>query len=224
MIPLRDANQRHRFPFVTIALIIINILIFGIEMTLGGERALSDFFDKWALIPQQLTSQFSSEAITLISSMFLHGGLMHLVGNMWFLWVFGDNIEDRLGHIPYLIFYILCGILAGLAQLVFDLDSLIPMIGASGAIAGVLGSYLILFPKVKINTLIFFVIRKKLSALVVLGFWFAMQLFNGIGSFSETAAEGGTAFFAHIGGFIAGMILIFLFPKSKLKEPIWDVS
>jgi len=225
MIPLKDLNPRRNFPIVTVAFIIINIVVFAIEMISGttSENAILEFFDKWAFIPAQfLSDEMLAESITLITSMFLHGGVMHLVGNMWFLWVFGDNIEDKLGPVRYFFFYILCGILAAFAQVLFDFDSTIPMVGASGAIAGVLGAYLILFPKVPINTLIFFIFRKKISALFVLGFWFAMQFMSGIGSIGASA-EGGTAFFAHIGGFLAGMGLIFLFRKPTQPTSDWDV-
>jgi membrane associated rhomboid family serine protease len=167
------------------------------------------FFDQWAVIPRQLTSNFAPEAITLLSAMFLHGSWLHLGGNMLYLWIFGDNIEDRLGKLRYIIFYLLGGLAASAAQILVAPNSPIPNVGASGAIAGVLGGYLILYPKARILTLVVRVMT-QVPAFLVLGFWFVLQLFQGVGSLGvpTDAQEGGVAFFAHIGGFVAGMILI----------------
>ena len=212
MIPIRDANPTHKTPFVTIALIALNVLIYLYEWFVSSEPALMmAFFDQWAIIPAQLTDNFAPEAITLISAMFLHGSWMHLGGNMLYLWIFGDNLEDLMGQGRYIVFYLLCGLAASAAQIAIDPDSTVPNVGASGAIAGVLGGYLILFPKARILTLVFRVMT-QVPAFIVLGFWFILQLFQGVGSLSiATEGQGGVAFFAHIGGFVAGMVLVKLF-------------
>jgi membrane associated rhomboid family serine protease len=210
MIPLRDANPTQRTPVVTITLIVINVLIYLYEWSLSGSEAqLLAFFDQWAIIPEQLTTNFVPETITLISAMFLHGSWLHLIGNMLYLWIFGDNIEDRLGKARYIIFYLLGGLAASAAQIFIDPDSSIPNLGASGAIAGVLGGYLILYPQARILTLVFRVMT-QVPAYIVLGLWFVLQLFQGVGSLGvmTDAQQGGVAFFAHIGGFVAGMLLI----------------
>jgi membrane associated rhomboid family serine protease len=181
------------------------------------------FFDQWAIIPSQLTTNFAPEAITLLSAMFLHGSWLHLGGNMLYLWIFGDNIEDRMGKARYIIFYLLGGLVASAAQIIIDPNSVIPNVGASGAIAGVLGGYLILYPKARILTL---VIRfmTQVPAFVVLGFWFVLQLFQGVGSLGvmTDAQQGGVAFFAHIGGFVAGMILVKPFLWGQRQIPRQD--
>ena len=220
MIPLRDANPTHKTPFITITLIILNVLIYLYEWFVSSEPALMmAFFDQWAIIPVQLTNDFAPEAITLISAMFLHGSWMHLGGNMLYLWIFGDNLEDRMGQGRYIIFYLLCGLAASAAQIAIDPNSPVPNVGASGAIAGVLGGYLILFPKARILTLVFRMMT-QVPAYLVLGFWFILQLFQGVGSLSiTTEGGGGVAFFAHIGGFVAGMVLVKLFLLGRDARP-----
>jgi membrane associated rhomboid family serine protease len=219
MIPLRDANPTNRTPVVTIALIVINVLVYLYEWLISAEPAqMMAFFDQWAIIPQQLTNNFTPEVITIFTAMFLHGSWLHLGGNMLYLWIFGDNIEDRLGPVRYIIFYLLGGIGATVAQVAINPNSAIPNVGASGAIAGVLGGYLLLYPKARITTLVFRFIT-QVPAYVVLGFWFVLQLFQGVGSLSvpTDADTGGVAFFAHVGGFVVGLVLIrpFLIGRSQ---------
>jgi membrane associated rhomboid family serine protease len=219
MIPLRDANPTNRTPVVTIALIVINVLVYLYEWLISAEPAqMMAFFDQWAIIPQQLTNNFTPEVITIFTAMFLHGSWLHLGGNMLYLWIFGDNIEDRLGPMRYIIFYLLGGIGATVAQVAINPNSAIPNVGASGAIAGVLGGYLLLYPRARITTLVFRFIT-QVPAYVVLGFWFVLQLFQGVGSLSvpTDADTGGVAFFAHVGGFVVGLVLIrpFLIGRSQ---------
>lgn len=208
MIPLRDANPSRRTPVVTITLIGINVLVYLYQWTLAGNEQLLPFFDTWAIIPAQLTTNFLPESFTLLSAMFLHGSWLHLGGNMLYLWIFGDNIEDRLGPARYVIFYLLGGLAATAAQVLIDPDSPIPNVGASGAIAGVLGGYLVLYPRARVTTLVFRFIT-QVPAYIVLGFWFVLQLFEGVGSLAAVSTQsGGVAFFAHVGGFVAGALLI----------------
>jgi rhomboid family protein len=213
MIPLRDENPRRTMPVVNVILIVINVLMFLWEVSLGPnlDRALFAF----AFIPARFwQGAVVAEAVRIFVSMFLHGGLLHLAGNMLYLWIFGDNIEDRLGHFRYLLFYIACGVAATFAHAFVNPSSTLPAIGASGAIAGVLGAYLILFPKARVLTVIpivFFITVREVPAIFLLGFWFVIQFFTGVGSLGAAGDEmGGTAYFAHIGGFLFGMLLIFL--------------
>ena len=215
MIPLRDDNPRRTVPFVTYALIALNALAFFWELSLGPR--LDQALFQLAFIPARywLPGNWIFDLFTIVFSMFLHGGLLHIGSNMLYLWIFGDNIEDRLGRFRYLLFYLLCGFLATFAHAVFSPGSRIPAIGASGAIAGVLGAYLLLFPHARVLTLIpiiFFITVRELPAVLILGLWFVLQLFSGVGSLGVTDAQdmGGVAYFAHIGGFIAGMALIVL--------------
>jgi rhomboid family protein len=210
MIPLRDNNPTKRLPIMTLIVIAINVVVFLYTNSLST-RAQNQFFINYGLIPLKITATFNpTTALTFITSMFLHGGWLHIIGNMLYLWIFGNNIEDRLGIIGFTIFYLICGIAAGLAQIAIDPRSPIPQIGASGAIAGILGGYIVLFPRARVQTLIifvyFFTIR-ELSALWVLGFWFVLQVINALIS----AGQSDVAFFAHIGGFIAGLVLIRVF-------------
>jgi membrane associated rhomboid family serine protease len=208
MIPLRDSNPSRTTPVVTIVLIGLNVLVYLYQWSLDGVEQLTPFFDTWAIIPAQLTNDFGGEFFTLLSAMFMHGSWMHLGGNMLYLWIFGDNIEDRLGRARYLAFYIASGLAATGAQVVVDPGSTVPNVGASGAIAGVLGAYLVLFPRASVTTLVFRFLT-QVPAYIVLGFWFVLQLFQGVGSLGAISNQGGgIAFFAHIGGFVAGMILI----------------
>ena len=214
MLPLGDNNPRRTTPFVTWLFIGINILMFMWELSLGPnlERALTGV----AFIPARFWANpnLVQEFIRTMTSMFLHGGWLHLGGNMLYLWIFGDNIEDRLGHTRYAIFYVLCGILATLAHAVASPMSRLPSIGASGAIAGVLGGYLVLFPHARVTTVIpifVFVTVREIPAIFVLGMWFVLQFFSGAASIGASQDVGGVAYFAHIGGFVAGMILVVLF-------------
>jgi len=205
MIPLRDSQPSYSRPYVTMGLIVVNVVIFLYEISLDPFSA-NHFIAAYGIVPAHL------EPFTLVSSMFLHGGWLHLLGNMWFLWIFGDNVEDVLGHGKYLLFYLLCGVAAGLLHVWLNPVSRLPTIGASGAIAGVMGAYVIKFPHARIVTLIFlfiFITTVELPAFVLLVFWFVMQLFSGVGSVGySSATSGGTAWFAHVGGFLAGAVLI----------------
>ena len=222
MIPLKDDIPSYRAPIVTVALISLNCLIYFYLASWGKEFQLAMI--KWGAIPyelthgQELTPDLAfSIPLSLFSSMFMHGGFFHLAGNMLYLWIFGDNVEDKLGHIKFFIFYILCGLAAALTHILTTPNSQIPMVGASGAIAGVLGAYMIRFPGARILTLIFFgffVRIVRIPALFVLGFWFILQLLYGLPSLGSVG--GGVAWFAHIGGFLAG---IFLFKFFKVLSP-----
>jgi membrane associated rhomboid family serine protease len=220
MIPLRDINPRRRFPLVTIGLIALNVVVFAYEFFLPGEEALNLFTLNWGLIPAQLMQLQPRAILSVFTSMFLHGGLFHLASNMLYLWIFGDNIESALGSFRFIIFYLLCGIGAALGQVVVDTSSTVPMIGASGAISGVLGAYLLLYPRVEVETLVFigyFIRLVKMPALVVLGLWILLQLLSGFLSLG-VEATGGVAFFAHIGGFFTGLVLVGLFKRRRWWE------
>ena len=211
MIPIGDDNTlRKTTPIVTYVLIALNILFFFFEISGGDE-----FVKKWAFVPSRFLSQPGADAITLFTSMFMHAGIGHLAGNMLYLWIFGDNIEDRMGKIPYLMFYLVCGMAATFSQLAFNPESSIPNVGASGAIAGVLGSYILLFPSGKVKALLGPQVV-QIPALVVIGLWFVIQFFSGVGSAASASPdEGGVAYMAHIGGFIAGLIITFFYRKSS---------
>jgi membrane associated rhomboid family serine protease len=213
MIPLRDINPIRTTPFVNYLIIVVNVLMFMWELSYGAEA--EQFLYNVAFIPARfwIPGYLVPNLITIFISMFLHGGFLHIASNMLYLWIFGDNIEDRLGHFRYLLFYLLCGFGATMSHAFFNPTSRVPAIGASGAIAGVLGAYLILFPRARVTTLIpifFFIMIRELPAVFILGLWFVLQLFSGVGSLSAAGTEqaGGTAYFAHIGGFVLGMILI----------------
>jgi membrane associated rhomboid family serine protease len=210
MIPLNDDNSlRKTTPIVTYAFILINIIVFFLEL-MGGEKFITD----WSFVPSRFLKDPISNIPTLFSSMFMHGGWAHLIGNMLYLWIFGDNVEDRFGKIKYFIFYLVCGIAATFSQFIFSMNSSIPNLGASGAIAGVLGAYILLFPSQKIQVLLGRSIT-QMSALVVIGFWFVLQFFSGVSSAASTSeSEGGVAYMAHIGGFIAGLAIAFLFTMT----------
>jgi len=206
MFPIGDDNTARRtIPLVTYALIVLNVLFFLVE--LGGGDA---FIMQWAFVPSRFLANPIGGFITLFTSMFMHAGWLHLGGNMLYLWIFGDNVEDRFGHVKFLVFYLLCGLGATFAQLMFSLGSNIPSLGASGAIAGVLGAYILMFPKGRIRVLQGQQVVQA-PALMVIGFWIVLQLFSGIGSIASTADTGGVAYMAHIGGFVAGFVLTFLF-------------
>lgn len=212
MFPLRDSQPSGTIPFVTYLIIAINVLLFLFEVSLG-DQDLSAFLKNFGLVPEDFLQQFGPyQVFTLFSCMFLHGGWMHLISNMWALFIFGDNIEDKLGHFGYFIFYLLCGVCAGLTQVFMSQGSAVPTIGASGAIAGVLGGYIISYPTARVLTAIpiFIVVRLvEIPASVYLGFWFTSQFFTGFASIAkEPGEEGGVAWWAHVGGFIAGLILV----------------
>lgn len=206
MFPIRDHNPSGRIPYVTYALMAANIGIFLSMLPIAGdERALMQFYYDWALLPRRVMEGDGAGA--LLTSQFLHGGLMHLAGNMLFLWIFGDNVEDEMGHLPFLGFYLITGVLSGLAQIAAEPTSYVPMVGASGAIAGVMGAYLLLFPKAKVDILLILVIFFRvfpIPAWIMLMLWFGMQFVGGMGATPET---GGVAYWAHAGGFIAGLVL-----------------
>ncbi len=205
MFPIRDHNPSGRIPYVTYVLMALNIGIFlSYVPILSDNRALYDFYNTYALIPARVGDGYGFEG--LISSQFLHGGWMHLAGNMLFLYIYGDNVEDEMGHVPFLLFYLASGVAAGLVQVAFDSDSTIPMVGASGAIAGVMGAYLLLFPKAKVDILIIFIVFFRIfpiPAWILLSLWFAMQFLGGL---SVSSDVGGVAYWAHAGGFVAGII------------------
>ena len=215
MIPLRDDNPRRSVPVVTYALIALNVLGFLWELSLG--RNLDRGIVQVAFIPARfwIAGHWPFDVFTIVASMFLHGGFLHIGSNMLYLWIFGDNVEDRLGKGRYLLFYLACGVAATLAHAFFSSGSRIPAIGASGAIAGVLGAYLLLYPHARVMTIIpifFFITVREIPAVIILGLWFVLQIFSGVGSLGVPDAQnmGGVAYFAHIGGFVAGMILIVL--------------
>ena len=221
MIPLRDINPTRRFPYLTVGLIAVNVLVFVYELSLD-DRALDQLITTAGVIPFEVTHRLGpSVARDLITSMFLHGGWLHLLSNMLYLWIFGNNIEDVLGPFRFTLFYLLCGILAALAQVVSDPNAGIPTVGASGAIAGVLGAYLVLFPNARVQSLVFFFyfIRfVEIPAIIVLGFWFILQFFNGLAALNMPLS-GGVAYFAHIGGFVAGAVLVYLFRLGSRPGP-----
>lgn len=224
MIPLRDDNPTTISPIVTVGLIVACSAVFLWQVSLGPagfERIMYSL----GLIPAVLFGQVHlppelksiPAGLTIFSSMFLHGGWLHLIGNMLYLWIFGNNIEDAMGHVRFIVFYVLCGVGAALAQAVFESSAQIPMVGASGAISGVLGAYLLLYPHARVQVLVplgFIMHMMSLPALLVLGFWFVLQLIN---STAASAGEGGTAWFAHVGGFVAGMVLIPLFKYRRVR-------
>jgi membrane associated rhomboid family serine protease len=205
MFPIRDHNPSQRTPYVTYGLLILNIGIFlSYWAILDQNGPISQFYWDWAMIPMRISQ--GENYISIVTAMFLHGGFMHLAGNMLFLWIFGDNLEDEMGHIPFLIFYLLCGALANYAQFWTEPFSNIPTVGASGAIAGVMGGYLLLFPKAKVDILIIFVIFFRIfpiPAWIILGIWFSIQLFSGL---TVDTSNGGVAYWAHAGGFIFGAL------------------
>ncbi|MCS7179273.1 MAG: rhomboid family intramembrane serine protease [Anaerolineae bacterium] len=211
MIPVSDELPYRRVPLVTWGLIAANVLAFLWELMLGPD--LERFLMTWGAVPAFITNptHYPWAPLTLLTSMFLHGGWMHLIGNMLYLWIFGDNVEDALGHLGYLLFYLVAGVGAGLAQVMVAPSSRIPGVGASGAIAGVLAVYLVLYPAAPVRVLVpgFYMMRiARVPALIVLGFWFVIQLFNGVLSLgTATMATGGIAWFAHIGGFLVGLLV-----------------
>lgn len=205
MIPLRDTQPSYTFPFVTVAIIALNVLAFLYEFTMDPYE-FNFFIAHHGVIPARL------QWVDVLTSIFLHDGWLHLIGNMWFLWIYGDNVEDILGHAQYLVFYLLCGLAATMVHVVFNADSSAPTIGASGAIAGVMGAYVVKFPHSKITTLVLvvvFITTMEIPAYLILLYWFVIQFFSGVGSMGHShLSQGGVAWFAHIGGFLAGVALI----------------
>ena len=220
MIPLYDRNPTRRFPIVTVSLIAACFVVFLYELSLtmggGGDAALERFFDTWGAVPSKITASIdagnyvSQATLGIVTSIFLHGGWLHILGNMLYLWIFGNNVEDRLGRVGFLLFYLVGGIVAALTQVAIDPGSTQPLVGASGAIAAALGAYIVLFPGARILSLVFlgfFYQLLNVPALIILGFWFVLQLISGFGSLGGDTASGGVAFFAHIGGFAFGMVV-----------------
>ena len=214
MLPIGDDDSgRRSVPLVTYALIALNVAFFLVELS-GGDA----FIQKWAFVPTRFLANPGADFLTLFTSMFMHAGWLHLGGNMLYLWIFGDNVEDRFGPVKYLAFYVICGLAATGAQLLFSTGSSIPNLGASGAIAGVLGAYILLFPQGRVS-----VLQGQrvipVSAFLVIGLWFVLQLFSGVGSIVSASDSGGVAFMAHVGGFLAGILLTFLLrgsPRAQL--------
>ena len=241
MFPIRDDNPHFLTPYVTYGIIILNGVSWLLIQGLGGEPALSQSICQLGLIPGDVLNTLSpgtrfqlapnswciltegTPAYTLLTSMFLHGGWMHLLGNMWFMWIFGNNVEDSMGHLRFIFFYLACGLAAALAQMWSNPDSGVPMVGASGAIGGVMGAYIVLYPRVHVHMLVFlgfFVTTFAVPAVFMLGYWMFIQIIGGLGSQS---AGGGVAFWAHIGGFAAGAVLIFAFkdPRLVARHPFY---
>ena len=220
MIPLKDDNPTQHFPIVTVAFIVINVLVHFVQLPLSREE-LEPFFRDYGFVPARFfTDSGPSGALppwmTIFSSMFMHGSLFHLGGNMLYLWIFGNNIEDIMGPIRFIIFYLICGVGAAMLQGILNPDSMIPMVGASGAVSGILGGYMLMFPRARITMLIFiffFIQIIKVPASVVLGIWIFFQLLSGFNSLSGEG--GGVAFFAHIGGFVFGLALIKIFRSRR---------
>ncbi len=206
LFPIGDDNSARRtFPMVTYGLIALNILFFLVELN-GGEP----FIRQWSVVPRRLVDNPAGDAATVFTSMFMHGGWMHLLGNMLYLWIFGDNVEDRLGSVKFLLFYLVCGIAATVAQVAVNPGSNIPNLGASGAIAGILGAYLVMFPQGQVRVMLGRGLV-NMPAIAVIGLWIILQFVNGIGSITNSTETGGVAYMAHIGGFVAGLALAFVF-------------
>jgi len=233
VIPLRDANPVRRFPIVTIGLIGACVVAFAYELgtqSTGGDAALEQLFRQYALIPADLTAAYGSgsadrtsgQLLTIVTSMFLHGGWLHLIGNMLYLWIFGNNVEDRFGRIRFLLFYLLGGTVAALSQVLVSPGSDVPVIGASGAIAAVLGAYLVLYPGARILSLVFlgfFYQLLQVPAIIVLGLWFLLQLIDGIASLGVESSASGVALFEHIGGFLTGVAIGLVVRSLARRRP-----
>jgi rhomboid family protein len=235
MFPYRDDNPTILTPVGTVAIILINVVAWVMVQGLGSEPALSRSVCGLGLIPGELLHQVEAGTrvrlgpgagcvlggaptwYTPVTSMFLHGGWLHLIGNMWFLWVFGNNVEDSMGHFRYVVFYLICGLTAAATQVVVSPSSTIPMVGASGAISGIMGAYIVLYPRVRVHMLVFlgfFITTIAVPAWVMLGYWFLLQIVGGLPSLARES--GGVAFWAHTGGFVAGMVLVWLFRNPAL--------
>jgi membrane associated rhomboid family serine protease len=221
LIPLRDINPTERFSIITFCLIALNVAVFVFELAIG-DKAGNLFVESFALIPERLFSAHDKvggtvpAVVTMFTSMFIHGGFLHIAGNMLYLWIFGNNIEDSTGRLRFIIFYLLCGLIAAYAHAYMNRYSVTPMIGASGAISGVLGAYLLLYPRARVVTLVFFgfYIRAiEVPAMVILGFWFLLQFLN---AFLSSGSTGGVAWYAHVAGFVAGILLIGVFKRKAV--------
>ena len=219
MIPLRDNIPHRRKPVITTAILVLNVVVFLYQLGLGG--GVESFIKTYGFVPQRLSLSsisLGAKLLPLFSSMFIHGGFLHLAGNCLYLWIFADNVEDKLGHVNFLIFYLVCGVAASLLHALFNLSSKVPAIGASGAIAGVLGAYFLMFPRARVVTLLpLFIFWQiiEIPAFFFLGFWFVLQFLFGLVSLGATGAE--IAFWAHIGGFISGMLLVKLFMRRRFS-------
>lgn len=226
MFPIRDTAQSRSFPIVTWLIIVANVAAFLLEVTLG-QAELGRFTRTWGMVPARLLGNIGlGQIATIFTSMFLHGGWFHLISNMWALYIFGDNVEDRMGHVRFLLFYLLCGVAAAAAHVWTGPESVVPVIGASGALSGILGAYLILFPTARVITLVpllFLPWFVEIPAVLYLVIWFVSQLFNGLfslGAAGTVAAYGGVAWWAHVGGFVAGLVLVKLFERRR-AYPRW---
>ena len=230
MIPFRDENPSGTVPVVTVALIVVNVAAFVLLEVPKEEPQLQAFVVRYGLRPALVTGYVTGEPaarkepllvfLPFLTCMFLHGGWLHLIGNMWYLWIFGDNVEDRMGHAKFLLFYLLCGLGASVTHIALQPASPLPMVGASGALAGVLGAYALAFPRARVSTLVtlgFFITVLQLPALIVLGFWFALQFLSGLGSM-RMAGSTGVAHWAHVGGFVLGLLLLWVFQKPREKR------
>jgi len=230
MIPIRDDQPRFSTPYVTYFIIALNLVVFFFELSVGAQsqRALNSLIGQFGVVPLHFDRalagsgryNLAGESITILTSMFLHGGWLHVIGNMWFLWIFGDNIEDHVGHFPYLIFYLVSGFAASITHILLNYGSNVPSVGASGAIAGVMGAYFVLYPKARVLTLVPLIIFFTfwwLPAWIFLGYWFLLQFLSGTAtSIAVTSSgSGGIAFWAHVGGFVAGIMLIKVLPERK---------
>jgi membrane associated rhomboid family serine protease len=232
MIPIRDDQPRFSTPYITYFLVALNTLVFVYELAVGAQsrEALNAMIYEFGIVPDHIGAALTGEAhfsfaaafLPILTSMFLHGSWLHIIGNMWVLWIFGDNIEDYLGHFPYLIFYLLCGFAAAITHIVLNAGSDVPTVGASGAIAGVMGGYFLLYPKSRVLTLVPLIVFFTfwwLPAWIVLGYWFLLQFFSGTTSIAYSSpSSGGVAFWAHVGGFVAGLILIKIMPRRAQRE------
>lgn len=230
MIPIRDDQPRFSTPYVTYFIIALNVVVFLFELAvqMQGPRALNSLVDQFGVVPHHFelalagSSRYdiAGQSLTILTSMFLHGGWLHIIFNMWFLWIFGDNIEDHLGHFLYLVFYLVSGFAASFAHILLNINSNVPSVGASGAIAGVMGAYMVLYPKARVLTLVPLIVFFTfwwLPAWIFLGYWFLLQFLSGTAtSIAETSSQaGGVAFWAHVGGFVAGIVLIKILPERR---------
>ena len=233
MIPIGDSTRRRTTPYVNVGIIIACVLVFLYELSLSTID-VGRFFQDWGVVPVQLVDWLESPSVveepsTVVTSMFIHGGWLHLIGNMLFLWVFGDNVEDAMGHGRYLVFYLLAGLAATALQVFIDQESLIPMVGASGAIAGVLGAYLVLYPRATVSVVIpwlWFFGAFPVPAAFLIVFWFLLQLLSGVAALGTASSlTGGVAFWAHVGGFLAGLALVWVFrrrgPRRRSPTVVW---
>lgn len=219
MIPLYDENPTRIFPLITVLLIAANVAVFIYELILPSPQALEGFVRAAAIIPYDVTHNLNLRvSLTLFTSLFVHAGWLHIIGNMLYLWIFGNNVEDAMGHLRFALFYLLCGLAASAGQIAVNIDSPVPNIGASGAIAGVLGAYLVLFPRARVVSLVtlgYFVRLVRVPAVLVLGLWIVVQLFSGLASLGMPEV-GGVAWFAHLGGFLVGLLLVRLFVRRRV--------